>query len=467
MRRTFLLLMVLLLPMQLCQSQAKFTREELRADFQVLRQALEEGHIGIYRYTNKAEMDRIFERGAQSLDRAMDGYEFYRIVAPVVAAIKCGHTRMQLPDALRQELEKRLPLLPLQVRVLDGKVFVQRDFAHSDHRLAGSEINAINGVPVERIVTTMQQATPGDGDIQTSRQWMISGWRFATNLVSLQGLRSPYEISLTRAGKSETVKLEGQTLTTLRAASKAQYPQDQPPANNTELTFHDGGKIAVMRIGMFMNLREFLKQSFDELHAKGTQSLILDLRNNGGGMDDLGMMLVSYLVPKPFTYYSDIVLHKLSFDFLKHVTEDDAIHAEKFKRGADGKYHMTGHPVWGVMQPARPNFTGKVFALMNGGSFSSTSEVLAHLHFNRRAVFIGEEAGGAYYGNTAGFMPVIALPNTKLKVQVPLLAYFVAVRGYKETARGALPDHAINYRIDELIAGEDREMKLALQLARQ
>lgn len=468
MRRVILLLTALiLLPAPRYQGQTKFTREQLREDFQVLQRALEEGHIGIYRYTDKAELDRAFAQAAHSLDRAMGGYEFYRIVAPVVAALKCGHTRVQLPDALRQELDERLLLMPLLVRVLDGKGFVLRDFSHSDHRLAGSEIKAINGVSAERIVATMLTATPGDGDIPTERQRTISGWRFATNLIALLGLRSPYELLVSRAGKTETVTLDGQTLTTLRATAQKQYPQDQPLASNSELKYLDGGTIAVMRIGQFVNVGEFLQQSFADLHAKSTRTLILDLRNNGGGMDDLGMMLVSYLVQKPFTYYRDIQLNKLSFDFLKYVAQPDPILTKMFERGPDGKYHMTGHPVWGVNQSAHPGFTGRIFALMNGGSFSSTSEVLAHLHFNRRAVFIGEEAGGAYYGNTAGFMPTIALPHTKLKVQIPLVAYYLAVSGYRAVTRGVVPDHVVKYSIAELMAGEDLEMKLALQLARQ
>src|SRR6185295_3571476 len=61
----------------------------LQADFQIMRNALEEGHGGIYRYTTKADTDRTFARAYLQLNKPMTDVEFWRLVAPVVAHIKC------------------------------------------------------------------------------------------------------------------------------------------------------------------------------------------------------------------------------------------------------------------------------------------------------------------------------------------------------------------------------------------
>ena len=50
----------------------KFSPQQLAEDFQVARRSLEEGHSGIYRYTSKAELDRIFDAAAGSLTRPME-----------------------------------------------------------------------------------------------------------------------------------------------------------------------------------------------------------------------------------------------------------------------------------------------------------------------------------------------------------------------------------------------------------
>jgi len=43
----------------------------------------------------------------------------------------------------------------------------------------------------------------------------------------------------------------------------------------------------------------------------------------------------------------------------------------------------------GLQQPSEPYFGGRVFALMNGGRFSTSCEFLSMLHFHKRAIFIG------------------------------------------------------------------------------
>src|SRR5438128_51900 len=61
------------------QTTKKFEPGQLREDFQIARQSLEEGHPGIYRHTKKVELDRIFDEAEKSLNHPMDSYEFYRM----------------------------------------------------------------------------------------------------------------------------------------------------------------------------------------------------------------------------------------------------------------------------------------------------------------------------------------------------------------------------------------------------
>ena len=457
----------------------KFTREQLLEDFEIARRALEEGHSGIYRYTSKAELDRAFADARKRLDHPMDAYEFFRVLAPAVAMIKCGHTSVSVPAGLRQEINNRAPLLGLQVRVLDRKPYVFRDFSTPDRKLAGMEIVSINGVPASKIVTTMLAAIPADGDVESSRQARISDWRFSAWLITLMGLKSPYDVALrdAKTKREEKARLAGIELPKLQEASKAAYPQDQSPQRAGEMKFLDDGRIALMTIygfGGFVDaenkkgLREFYKESFEGIQAKGAKSLIIDLRNNGGGEDELGKLLLSYLIDQPFKYYDDLVINNNTFSFMKYSGQPDFKLPEKVvEQGRDGKYHAVGHPNWGINQPSKPTFTGKVYILINGGSFSTTSEFLSQAHFHKRATFIGEESAGGYYGNSSGFMPSLTLPNTKLALRVPLMTYYMAVSGYKAASHGVVPDYPVAHTIEDLIAGTDRDLEVALRLARE
>ena len=409
-------------------------------------------------------MDRIFERAARSLDRPLDAAELYRVVAPAVAALKCGHTEVFLPEAVREEIRRQL--LPLKVKVLDRKVYVLLDLANADHRLAGAEIRAVNGVPAGDVVTALLAAAPGDGDVMTSRQIAIGGFHFAEYLTALLNLRSPYEVTLAErgTGRLETVRLAGAELSGLQKSAEAQSP---PPSQRPAFEQLDHGRIAVMKIREFGGLNGFFRDAFGAMQAQQTAALILDLRGNDGGEDDQGKLLLSYLIDKPFKYYSDLVLNKTSFRFAKYAKGAGALPIWMLSRGKDGRYHLVRHPNWGLQQPSLPTFRGRVMILIDGGSFSTTAEFLSQAHFHRRAAFIGEESGGGYYGNTSGFMPELTLPHSKIRVVVPLVGYYVAVAAGQPANHGVIPDHPVHYTIDEVLAGKDKEMELALSLARQ
>jgi hypothetical protein len=435
--------------------------EKLREDFGILRGALEEGHPGIYRYTPKAELDKRFDQAERALDRPMNVYEFYRVVAPAVAELKCGHTFVRVnPD-----LDKGKPVLPLVVRVLDAKLYVLRDLSDAKVTLAGKEVREINGVAADRIIAVMLAAMPGDADVQTSRL-RRAGDNFANNLIDLLGLECPYRVTY-RDGK------QGGTTSKDLDGVDAKRLQQQRPVDSATLTFFDDGKIADLKINRFggtankKDLRGFIRDSFAAIAKEKSTSLILDLRDNGGGADDLGKLLLSFLIDEPFQYYDDLVLNALEFRFRKYSPQLRALPADLLERQSSGKYRMVKHPNWGLQQPGKPNFAGKVYILINGNSFSTTSEFLSHVHARKRATFIGEESGGGYYGNTSGPRAMLVLPNTKLQAYIPLMTYYMAVRKDKSASHGVVPDHPMSYTIDELLAGKDKELELALQLARE
>jgi hypothetical protein len=452
--------------------------DKLVADFRLARQALEEGHSGIYRYAAKEELDRLFDVAEKSLNRPMNAVEFYRILAPAVAAIKCGHTGVGMPEEMQKEYSTKALLLPLQIRVLAGRVYILRDLSDGATNLAGREIRSINGVPAAKIVETMLATTPGDGDSQTCRISRLSGWTLARRLPALLGLQSPFEVTVRDAKENceATVQLTGKELPRLQEAASARFPQDQGDNTAGEFTLKDEGKIAVMKINGFggfvetarkKSLREFYRESFKAMKTRGTKSLILDLRDNGGGEDELGKLLLSYLVDEPFKYYDDLVINARQFTFQKYTNRTEPLPADLLEVQPNGKYRMVKHPNWGLQQPSEPAFHGNVLILINGGSFSTTSEFLSQAHFHKRATFIGEESGGGYYGNTSGPSLRLTLPHTKVQVGVPLMTYYMAVSGYQAKAHGVIPDHPVAYTIEELLEGKDKELALAFELARK
>jgi hypothetical protein len=98
---------------------------------------------------------------------------------------------------------------------------------------------------------------------------------------------------------------------------------------------------------------------------------------------------------------------------------------------ASGKFRVkeSNHPNLKLQQPQKNHFDGKVFFLVNGQCFSTTAEFCSIAHYHHRGTFVGEEIGGNYYGNTSGIFLILTLPNTKIRVLLPLVKYVLAVSG--------------------------------------
>jgi hypothetical protein len=465
-----------------------FSPQALKEDFLFLRKTLEEGHPGLYRYTSKAEMDRLFDETQQKLNHSMDEIAFYRILAPLIAAIKDGHTSLEPATILSDQLSPQNDF-PLSVRVLGNKVFIFDDFATPDHALAGAEILSINGVPIETILHTMLAGITGDGNIITGKVHYLEGGGalgyfralFSPMLYPLLGITSPFTLKYRpyQQVQERTIQVSGRPFDDLVKAYEKKYPADaRPPLlpdgrimPPNEPSFLDHGNIAVWKFSGFGGYTPadrngaYIDTAFQQIRAHRSKVLILDVRNVGGGLDALGERLYSYFADAPFRYYDDLVANALTFSFLSQTQQAPPLPADEFARGADGKYHWVKH-LMGLMQPLQPYFAGKVYLLINGDCFSACAEVASSMQFHKKATFIGEEVGGGYYGNTSGIPYDVYLSHTKIVLVLPVVAYYLSVRGYPSADQGVMPDYPVQSTIQDLLAGKDNEMTMALSIAR-
>ena len=132
-----------------------------------------------------------------------------------------------------------------------------------------------------------------------------------------------------------------------------------------------------------------------------------------------------------------------------------------------GGYLLTPkmHSCLAVQRPGKYPFLGKVFVLIEGGTFSTAADFCAVTHHLKRATFVGEETGGGYYGNNSGMMPTLTLPNSKVGIRLPMYAYWNAVPGYDGKRRGTIPDHVVELKTADVLRGVDTQLESALKLA--
>src|SRR5262245_47058899 len=202
----------IVLAAQCHQMDDSFTVEELREDFAVLRASLEEGHAGLYRYSSKTEIDRLFEVAAGQISGPMTELEFLRVLAPVVAAARDGHTWLGPSRALERQLRSRPLLLPLKLRFLRARGYVLRGYTRDEPLVLGSELTQINGKPLAEIVAAALPMLSADGRIDTWKYKQLEdettfGWLLAL----LYGPASQFTLTCRVDGAERTLVVPGLT----------------------------------------------------------------------------------------------------------------------------------------------------------------------------------------------------------------------------------------------------------------
>lgn len=456
--------------------EKKFAVKQLKDDFVLLRNALEEGHGGLYRYTPKEELDQQFESILKNIDKPLTEIEFLRLLFPLIANINDGHTRINPSSSYRAYLENEPILLPFKIKFIDRKGYLYRNYSQDEDLALGGEVISINERPLSEILERMLAVLSSDGHIQTSKYRRLESTVLFGELYNLLfGKTTSYSITCKSPDNNELneIEVKGLGRKELTSIFEARYPD--PAKNPPPIDLEYRGDIAILTIRTFgggayqrakISYPGFMKKSFREFEEKNIKALIIDLRNNGGGSDLFGKILFAYLTDKKFTYYKHLRVKKKEPSFLDNTDvppEDRKLPDNRFKKNDSGTYDLLGHPNLGIQNPIKPTFRGKVYVLINGASFSASGECTSLIHFHKKAKFIGEECGAGYYGNTSGFMPRLTLPDTGIQIRIPLVKYSMAVSGYAPD-KGIIPDYPVSPTMKDILNGKDSEMDFVIKL---
>lgn len=482
---------------------------QLQSDFALFRKALEEAHPALYRYTTKREMDAEFARAEAKLTRAMTILQFRNVLAPVLAAIKDGHTgfRNYQGDEISTVIASAKQF-PLALTFDSTRAFVVFNQGLDERVTPGMEVLAINEKPLAEILQRILPNLPQDGDIRTGQMYRLGFARGFHRLGSpgRTGFSEAYRLYIGNPASFRTTLRDPQTQKTVVVElagvtnAEAAVNAEKNPVNRGVLTgirmlqvlgeqrsirYLDGENTAILRIPHFSrsaradaemggSFPDFLEKSFAELKSRGTKTLIIDMRGNTGGFDVYPGLLFSYLTSKEFRSNepSYIKTFQPSFKQYTDLPEIDPLTDPYFGSAAgiwkpdpNGGWLMTEkYPMVGVRKPSENHFEGTVYVLIDGGSFSAASAFCATTDFYRRAIFIGEETGGA--GGGAGGEDIgPTLPKSHLHVEIPIEAEFSVV-DKSNRRHGTLPTYAVTQTIDDLAKGRDTVLEFTRELIR-
>lgn len=306
---------------------------------------------------------------------------------------------------------------------------------------------------------------PADGS-NDSRRIRYLERRFASQLWRFGGP----EVSGSRSFRLETDA--GKVVVSARPGAEVWdcvTARERDPGRPFSLDFLAEGRVALLTLPTFVpgrhDVGRFLASSFAEIEQRAPGTLIIDLRGNPGGFDELGIALMQYIAVEPFVYYEALTTTVSSTWFARHL---DAGAGERLMarmmRPSVLRAMDERHPGLEEKPAARAAFRGPVLVLADGTSASTAAEFCALAQHLGRARLVGEECGGGYTGNHSGLIRTFRLPGTHIRFTVPFTRYDLAVSD-RTNRGGARPDHAVAETIESVLAGEDVVLERALSLS--
>ena len=418
-------------------SFAQISAENQRADLKQLYEALVKTHPGFDRYVTADELLSEYKKLDKSISAPASNWEFYRLAAKMAAAVKCGHTRLRPSSNMSEQVQQGRTFFPLPVAFVDSRMYARMQ----DQSV--KEIIAIDMLSTSEVVGKISQCFPVDGNADLGRYDFIAP-AFAVLYARYVG-QHPDDFKLTLKSergfqevtvKPITFKEAGNLSMTRRSDGPIDYQVRAGAGYLTVMTF---GSEEYRNVGASYN--DFLAETFRKIKESGIKKLVVDIRDNGGGDDQYGAKLCSYLLNKPFSYFKTVK-----------------------ERGEDGLFHSVQHPCLATQQISLNAFTGEVVLLINGRTFSTAADVAAIFKNSKRGTVMGSETSGGYEGNTSGRSTSIALKNSGMTITIPLWYYENEVEPQKFAHRGVLPDVTITPTVETLNSGKDAALNAAIAL---
>ena len=218
------------------------------------------------------------------------------------------------------------------------------------------------------------------------------------------------------------------------------------------------------------NLNGFFRRSFRLIKEQHAENLVIDIRANGGGKVNNYAKLATYLRINKFKVADSAYAIRKDFGgygkyFSQSFINNLALGIFTTKR-KDGNYHFNyweNH--W--FKPQKQNFySGNIYLIISGPTFSAAT-LFAHTMKNQSNVtLVGEETGGGDHGNNGLMIPYITLPNTKMKVRMPIFRVIQFEHGEKN-GRGVMPDVYVAPSAKAALDQVDLKMKKTLELIRE
>ncbi len=462
--------------------------EDSRADVALLRRGLETVHPGLYRYTSKKDIDAAFARLETAASRPISELALHGQIALMLATIHCDHTKPEMSDVLTAYRTTNPTHLPFRFKIIEGRMIVISNDGQDSAPPVGTEILSINGMPVPTLLLTLAATVAYDGAtdqaiaVKLGDDSDLMGDDFNEYYPSFFGFPASWRVAWKPIGNPRA------TEATLAPVSFDRWTRLGTADGNFRTEFYKSvtwriaGKTARLKIDTFVNYRNpvqataFLGGFFKAMKDAGTERLILDLRNNGGGSEDVSIALGRYLVATPFVWSKPLRYKAIRYSNLPQYIgswgdRDAPFNSplNAFTQTADGWYDRIPDTTASELNddestiehlPSPDRFGGQLVILTGPQNGSGATRTIAQLKERAAALLVGEDSAGSAEGPTAGRIFLMTLPKSGIKVRIASAWNRTNIRSW-EPAMGVSADILVTPTLADYQANRDRAVEVA------
>ncbi len=466
----------------------RYGRQSLESDYSLLQKILEAKHPALYWYTPKEQMDFYFDSLRRQIADSMTAQQFgWQVLAPLLQKIRCGHTSFSMDKKWRKFIRnKQIPGFPLQVKTWGDTMIVTANLNKKDSLIRnGMRISSINHEPVNELQEKMFRYLSTDGYANNINYSRLSA-SFPYYHRNIFGIYKNYRVGITDSTGEEKKyliplwnpaadsvqkdtgkkpveqKISAKEKRILRRKSFRSFSVDSS-LNSATLTLN------TFNNGRYKRLRKFFRSSFRSLQKNKTENLIIDLRNNGGGNIDLYVLLAKYIKDSAFRVSDSSYARAKSLrPYTKYVQHGWFTNIGMFfltKKDRENRYRLGYYERHFYRPRKKYHFNGQVYVITAGPTFSASTLFCHAVKGQKNVLLVGEETGGGWHGNSGVMIPDIKLPNTRLRVRLPLFK-IVQYRHVPHNGTGVIPDIPVPPTTEGVTRRIDRKMVFVKELIR-
>lgn len=377
--------------------------QQFKADVQTMLAGIDATHPQLSYTVNLDKLHQSLANIVSHVQQPLSRDEAWRRLATLNPIFSDGHLLVGFADWHKQasdHLASGGRFFPYEMHVdAAGKLMILSRLGGGHTDLDGSEVSSINGVPASTVAATLLARTHGDTPTfraaLLSRRWWWYYWK-------MYGAPTRFELVIADA-KPTSINVPAS------AAVPDVLQDDQSFERNFQFRLMPPHAALLTIKSFYWNDKPryfaFMKDAFARIKAAGVTTLVIDIRDNGGGDDDMWMRgILQYVADKPYRWAST---------YKKKIIE-------KYRDAGETDGEVKTGTIDNLIQPEPHNplaYRGKTYVLIGPYTYSSAilfTNVVEDYGF----ATVAGTGGAAKRGQTGGIQS-IDLPNSGLVLTCP------------------------------------------------